>query len=168
MSPNEWDNARVNERRRPPATRAEETARCVEAVDALLPQTQCGRCGYTGCRPYAEAVVGGEAINRCPPGGAPTLLALAELLGCEPPPLPPGWEREWPGRVARVREADCIGCVRCLQACPVDAIVGAPGRMHQVLAQDCTGCELCLPVCPVNCIVLEEAPATSPPPGPGI
>ncbi len=154
-----------NRRSLPPTVTEEVTddlARRTAAVDALLPQTQCGRCGYSACRPYAEAVAAGrEDIDLCPPGGLYTLAALAELLGCEPPPAP-GRGSLQVARVARVREADCIGCVRCLRACPVDAIVGAPGRMHTVLAQDCTGCELCLPVCPTACIVLEAAP-TEPP-----
>jgi electron transport complex protein RnfB len=129
-----------------------------EAIDRLLPQTQCAQCGYPGCRPYAEAIALGEApLNRCPPGGQATVDALARLLGesgsrlaCD---LPPAAE----GLVARVRESECIGCALCLDACPVDAIVGAPRRMHTVIAAECTGCALCLAPCPVDCIELAAA-----------
>jgi len=126
----------------------------VAAIDALLPQTQCGRCGFGGCRPYAEAVAAGRTeINRCPPGGRLTIAALAELLGQAP--LPPARELgdfAARPRVARVEEPYCIGCTKCIQACPVDAIIGARGQMHTVLAELCTGCELCLAPCPVDCI----------------
>ncbi|HTT07324.1 MAG TPA: RnfABCDGE type electron transport complex subunit B [Gammaproteobacteria bacterium] len=129
---------------------AEETDR----IDALLPQTQCGLCGYRGCRPYAEAVVRGEAaINRCPPGGTETVAALADLLGVEPMPAP----AMSPPRVALIDEATCIGCTLCLDACPVDAIIGAPKLMHTVIAALCTGCGLCLPPCPVDCIQLRTS-----------
>ncbi|MEQ8485400.1 MAG: electron transport complex subunit RsxB [Pseudomonadales bacterium] len=123
----------------------------VDAIDALLPQTQCAQCGYPGCRPYAEAVAGGEALNLCPPGGEETQQALARLLGRDPGALPAAP----PAQVARIDEDACIGCFRCVEACPVDAIVGAPQLMHTVLAERCTGCELCLPPCPVDCIDLE-------------
>ena len=127
------------------------------AIDALLPQTQCGRCGYPGCHPYAAAVAAGTAAaTLCAPGGAVTAHALARLLGHEPPARPPPDEAD---RVALVQEADCIGCVRCIQACPVDAIIGAPGWMHTVVAADCTGCGLCVPACPVDCIELVEGGA---------
>lgn len=127
----------------------------VERIDALLPQTQCAQCGYPGCRPYAEAIARGEAdINQCPPGGEAGVRALAELLGREPKPLNPENGAEKPPMVALIVEDDCIGCTKCIQACPVDAIVGAPKRMHTVIADLCTGCELCLPPCPVDCIVL--------------
>lgn len=127
----------------------------VERIDALLPQTQCGQCGYPGCKPYARAIAGGEAdINQCPPGGEAGVRALAELLGREPKPLNPDNGEAKPPLVARVVEEDCIGCTKCIQACPVDAIVGAPKRMHTVIADLCTGCELCLPPCPVDCIDL--------------
>jgi electron transport complex protein RnfB len=121
----------------------------VERIDALLPQTQCGQCGHPGCRPYAEAIAAGEAINRCPPGGEATIRALAELLGREPEPLD-GEEAE--PRVAFIREEECIGCTKCIQACPVDAILGAAKLMHTVIAEECTGCDLCVEPCPVDCI----------------
>ena len=133
----------------------------VDAIDALLPQTQCAQCGYPGCRPYAEAVAVGEALNLCPPGGEETHRALARLLGREPgaPPTNPQ------PKVARIDESACVGCFRCIEACPVDAIVGAPQLMHTVLADRCTGCELCLPPCPVDCIDMEtRAVAVSPRP----
>jgi electron transport complex protein RnfB len=124
-------------------------------IDALRPQTQCTRCGYEGCRPYARAIAAGEAdINQCPPGGEAGIRALAELLGRKPKPLNPANGIEKPTVVARIVEEDCIGCTKCIQACPVDAIVGAPKRMHVVIADLCTGCELCLPPCPVDCIEL--------------
>lgn len=127
----------------------------VDAVDALLPQTQCGRCGYAGCRPYAEALaVGSTELNRCPPGGAATIAALAALLGRAALPLDPACGVEAPAQVAQVDETLCIGCAKCLPACPVDAIVGAPKHMHTVIAAECTGCGLCLPPCPVDCIVM--------------
>ncbi len=124
----------------------------VDAIDALLPQTQCAQCGYPGCRPYAQAVAGGEALNLCPPGGEETQRALSRLLD-RPPGPPPG---EPPPQVARIDEAACIGCFRCVEACPVDAIVGAPQLMHTVLEERCTGCGLCLPPCPVDCIRMDE------------
>lgn len=124
-------------------------------IDRLLPQTQCARCGYPACLPYARAIASGEAdINRCPPGGELGIRALANLLGSDPKPLDPECGVESPPRVAVIREAECIGCAKCIQACPVDAIVGAPKFMHSVLADICTGCELCLPPCPVDCIDL--------------
>ena len=122
-------------------------------IDALLPQTQCTRCGYSGCLPYAAAIVRGEAqINQCPPGGAATIHALAELLGREFLPLNPANGVESAARVAWIDEARCIGCARCLPPCPVDAIVGAAKYLHTVIADRCTGCELCLAPCPVDCI----------------
>jgi electron transport complex protein RnfB len=127
----------------------------VERIDALLPQTQCGQCGYPGCKPYARAIASGEAdINQCPPGGEAGVRALAGLLGREPKSLNPDNGVAKPPLVALVIEEDCIGCTKCIQACPVDAIVGAPKRMHTVIAELCTGCELCLPPCPVDCIDL--------------
>jgi len=121
-----------------------------DQIDALLPQTQCGQCGHPGCRPYAEALARGEdEINKCVPGGEATLLALADLLGREPVALEIA---EKPPAVAVIDEQTCIGCTLCLQACPVDAIVGAAKQLHGVIAADCTGCELCLPPCPVDCI----------------
>lgn len=127
----------------------------VESIDRLLPQTQCGQCNYPGCRPYARAIAAGEAdINQCPPGGEAGVRALAELLGREPKPLNPDNGAVKPPVVALIVEADCIGCTKCILACPVDAIVGAARQMHTVIADLCTGCELCLPPCPVDCIEL--------------
>ena len=131
----------------------------VDRIDRLLPQTQCGQCDYPGCRPYARAIAAGEAdINRCPPGGDAGVRALADLLGREAKPLDPGYGAVKPPVVALIVEADCIGCTKCIQACPVDAIVGAPKQMHTVIADLCTGCELCLPPCPVDCIELLPPP----------
>ena len=129
-------------------------------IDALLPQTQCTRCGYQGCRPYAEAIASGAArINRCPPGGEPVLAALAALLGADAEPVDPDCGPVQPPRVAVIVEAECIGCAKCIDACPTDAIVGARKWMHTVIASECTGCELCIPPCPVDCIVMEPDPA---------
>ena len=127
-------------------------------IDALLPQTQCTRCGYSGCTPYAAAIAGGGAqINQCPPGGQATIEALARLLKRPLLPLNPVHGVESPLRVAWIDEARCIGCARCLAPCPVDAIVGAQKYMHTVLIDRCTGCELCLPPCPVDCIEMRPA-----------
>ena len=122
-----------------------------EQVNALLPQTQCGQCGYPGCKPYAEAIAKGDKINKCPPGGEATIQALADLLDVEAEPLD-AVEGEKPQMVAFIREAECIGCTKCIQACPVDAIVGAAKQMHTVVSPLCTGCELCVAPCPVDCI----------------
>jgi electron transport complex protein RnfB len=133
-------------------------------VDALLPQTQCTRCGHDGCRPYAEAIARGEAdINQCPPGGAATLEALARLTGRPARPIDPARGSVGADLVAVIDEAACIGCARCLPPCPVDAIVGTNRRMHTVIAALCTGCELCLPPCPVDCIRLVPRSAHQPP-----
>jgi electron transport complex protein RnfB len=144
--------------------------RSVQEVDALLPQTQCTRCGYPGCRPYAEALVSGAAeINQCPPGGSATISALAALLGRAPLPLNPQNGCEGPQLVAQIDEAACIGCAKCLPPCPVDAILGAHKRMHTVILSLCTGCELCVAPCPVDCIrMLPRAavPQAPPPPAP--
>jgi electron transport complex protein RnfB len=128
-----------------------------DQVDALLPQTQCAQCGYPGCRPYAEAIASGEAdINQCPPGGEAGIKALADLLGREAKPLNPENGEEKPRTVAVIDEPACIGCTLCIQACPVDAIVGATRQMHTVIETECTGCDLCLPPCPVDCIEMIE------------
>lgn len=125
-------------------------------LDAVLPQTQCGLCGYGGCLPYAKAMADGEAgINLCPPGGVETLHALANLLHCDPTPYEAELtEKALPPRVAIIREAECIGCTKCIQACPVDAIIGSAKLMHTIIPDACTGCELCIPPCPVDCIDL--------------
>jgi electron transport complex protein RnfB len=125
----------------------------VDKIDALLPQTQCGQCGFPGCRPYATAIANGEAdINQCPPGGEVTILALADLLDRDPKPLNPENGEIKPKMLAVIDEQRCIGCTLCIQACPVDAIVGAAKQMHTVIAAECTGCDLCRPPCPVDCI----------------
>lgn len=125
----------------------------VDKVDALLPQSQCGQCGYPGCRPYAEAVAKGEAdINLCVPGGETTMVALADLLGRDPKPLGGEQGGPKPKLVAVIDEQQCIGCTLCIQACPVDAILGAAKHMHTVIGSECTGCELCVAPCPVGCI----------------
>jgi electron transport complex protein RnfB len=132
-----------------------------ERIDALLPQTQCTRCGYPSCMDYASAIAGGEAeINQCPPGGAAGIAALAHLLGREPLPLNPANGVEKPREIALIDEETCIGCTKCIRACPVDAIVGASKLMHTVIADECTGCELCIAPCPVDCIAM--VPATVP------
>ena len=134
----------------------------VVAIDALLPQTQCQRCGYADCHAYAEAMYTGEAeINRCPPGGDATRLALAELLAHEPIALAADVDAYAPENVALIDESACIGCAACLPVCPTDAIVGASKRMHTVIASDCTGCELCIIACPVDCISLEPVATPS-------
>jgi H+/Na+-translocating ferredoxin:NAD+ oxidoreductase subunit B len=129
-----------------------------DGIDALLPQTQCTRCGYAGCRPYAEAIERGAAdINQCPPGGSPLIDALASLTGRPPLPLNPANGVEAPHCIAVIDEDRCIGCAKCLPPCPVDAIIGAPRHMHTVLAEACTGCELCIAPCPVDCISMVPA-----------
>lgn len=122
----------------------------VDQIDGLLPQTQCGQCGYPGCRPYAEAIANGDAINKCPPGGQSTVEALADLLDVEAVPLDA--VEETVKKVAYIREDECIGCTKCIQACPVDAILGAAKQMHTVITAECTGCDLCVEPCPVDCI----------------
>ena len=122
----------------------------VDKIDAVLPQTQCGQCGFPGCKPYATAIAKGEAdINKCPPGGEEGVKKLAELLGVEVKPLD---AEPRPKAVAFIDENTCIGCTLCIQACPVDAILGAAKQMHSIIASECTGCELCLAPCPVDCI----------------
>ncbi len=131
-----------------------------QRIDALLPQTQCTQCGYDGCRPYSEAIAAGEAdINQCPPGGDAGIAMLAALLAREPKPLNPANGLYRPPQVAMIDEEVCIGCTKCIQACPVDAIVGASKLMHTVIASWCTGCELCIPPCPVDCIALAPVAA---------
>lgn len=126
-----------------------------DKIDELLPQTQCGQCGYAGCRPYAEAIASGAAnINQCPPGGEATMLALADLLGRDSKPLGAEYGVEKPKEVAVIDERTCIGCTLCIQACPVDAILGAAKQMHTVIESECTGCELCVPPCPVECVTM--------------
>ncbi|MBT0960728.1 electron transport complex subunit RsxB [Denitromonas iodatirespirans] len=133
----------------------------VDNIDAILPQTQCGQCGYPGCRPYAEAIANGEAdINQCPPGGEEGIRHLADLLGREFKPLDEEHGVEKPKSVAVIDEQICIGCTLCIQACPVDAIVGAAKQMHTVVESECTGCELCVAPCPVDCITMEPLKET--------
>ncbi len=130
------------------------------AIDALLPQTQCTQCGYAACRPYAHAIAAGEAdINQCPPGGEPVVFALARLTGRAAKPLNPANGEYRAPQVAVIDEEICIGCTKCIQACPVDAIVGASKLMHTVIASWCTGCELCIAPCPVDCIALAPVAA---------
>lgn len=130
----------------------------VERLDRLLPQTQCGQCGFDGCRPYAQAMARGEAgVERCPPGGDEGARALARLLEVPVQPFDRQRGQHLPPQVALITEADCIGCTKCIQACPVDAIVGGAKFMHTVLEDLCTGCGLCLPPCPVDCIQMVPA-----------
>lgn len=123
-----------------------------DQIEALLPQTQCGQCSFPGCRPYAEAIANGESINKCPPGGESTIQALADLLDLEVIPLDAEHGEEAIKTVAYIREDECIGCTKCIQACPVDAILGAAKLMHTVIKSECTGCDLCVEPCPVDCI----------------
>ncbi|MFK5948157.1 MAG: electron transport complex subunit RsxB [Methylococcales bacterium] len=128
-----------------------------EQIDALLPQTQCTKCGYAGCKPYAQAISEKKAdINQCPPGGSAGISKLAALLGINEKPLNPDFGTEQPRKVAFIIEADCIGCTKCLPPCPVDAILGANKQMHTVIAVECTGCELCIAPCPVDCIIMQD------------
>ncbi len=131
----------------------------IDQIDAVLPQTQCGKCGYSGCRPYAEAIAEGRAdINQCPPGDQVGILKIAELLKVSPKPLNTTHGFPSPYKVvAMIDEHLCIGCTFCLKACPVDAIVGAAKQMHTVIAAECTGCELCIAPCPMDCISLIPA-----------
>lgn len=132
----------------------------IDAIDAILPQTQCGECGYSGCRPYAEALARQAAsIDHCPPGGVETVKALGALLNIDPAPyLEAVAQATRPPAVAVIREAECIGCTKCIQACPVDAIIGTAKHMHVVIPHECTGCGLCVAPCPVDCIDLHEQP----------
>ncbi|TAL61860.1 MAG: RnfABCDGE type electron transport complex subunit B [Legionella sp.] len=133
----------------------------VKEIDALLPQTQCGECSYSGCLPYAEALAQGSAsINKCPPGGAATVNALGKLLNIDPTPyLQEAEEKTRAPSLALIREEECIGCTKCIKACPVDAIIGSGKLMHAVLAHECTGCGLCVAPCPVDCIEMVDLPA---------
>lgn len=144
----------IDARQAGPAT--EHTEHLIAQIDAVLPQTQCRQCGYEGCEPYAKAIAAGEAnINQCPPGGEAGIRALANLLQRPYLPLNPAHGVTKPKAVAVIDEATCIGCTLCIQACPVDAILGASRLMHTVIQQECTGCELCLPPCPVDCIDMQ-------------
>lgn len=127
----------------------------VEKIDAILPQSQCAQCGYPGCKPYAQAVgENGEAINKCAPGGEQVMLKIAELLGVDPQPIGDGQNATPVKKIAYIDEVNCIGCVKCIQVCPVDAIVGATRSMHTVITDACTGCDLCVAPCPTNCITM--------------
>lgn len=132
----------------------------IDQINDILPQTQCGQCGYPGCKPYATAIAGGDVINKCPPGGESTIIELANLLGVEPMELDAEHGVEDVRKVAYIREPECIGCTKCIQACPVDAILGAAKHMHTVIVDECTGCDLCVEPCPVDCI--DMIPASSP------
>jgi electron transport complex protein RnfB len=127
----------------------------LEKINDLLPQTQCGQCGFPGCRPYAEAIISGTAeINQCAPGGEATIIAIGNFLARPALAPDPAFGTSQPAQIAVIDEEICIGCALCLQACPVDAILGAPQFMHTVIAAECTGCELCIAPCPVDCIVM--------------
>lgn len=131
-----------------------------QQIDDLLPQTQCGQCGYPGCKPYAEAVANGEAINKCAPGGEETIKKMADLLGVEVQPLDENHATDNTPKVAFIIEEDCIGCTKCIQACPVDAIIGTTKQMHTVIVDECTGCDLCVAPCPVDCIEMRPIETT--------
>lgn len=149
----------------PLSLKAPNGASLADRLDALLPQTQCTRCGYPDCRRYADAIAeGAAAINRCPPGGADGIARLAAATGQPPLPLDTACGAEGPRLLAVIDEAWCIGCTLCIAACPVDAIIGTNKHMHTVIEADCTGCELCVPVCPVDCISLVPAQAGEAPP----
>jgi len=131
----------------------------VEQIDALLPQSQCGQCGYPGCKPYAEAIANGDQITKCVPGGQPLVVKIADLLGVEVPAMDGVAEPEV--KVALIHEDMCIGCTKCIQACPVDAIIGTNKAMHTVIPDLCTGCELCVAPCPTNCIEMVKQQTTT-------
>ena len=131
----------------------------VEKIDAILPQSQCGQCGYPGCKPYAEAIANGDAITKCVPGGQPLVVKIADLLGVDVPTMDGVEEPET--KVAFIHEDLCIGCTKCIQACPVDAIVGSNKAMHTIIADFCTGCELCVAPCPTNCIEMIKPKKTA-------
>lgn len=130
----------------------------VDKIDALLPQTQCAQCGYPGCKPYAQAIAKGDSITKCVPGGRPLVIKLADLMGVEPPAS--DLENEPEAKVAFIHEDLCIGCTKCVQFCPVDAIIGSNKTMHTVISDLCTGCELCVAPCPTNCIEMQTIPKT--------
>jgi electron transport complex protein RnfB len=133
----------------------------IDQINALLPQTQCGQCGFRGCQPYAEAIASGQAdINQCPPGGDEGAIEIAHLLGVPAKPLNTQFGQHKPKQVAFIIEEDCIGCTKCIAVCPVDAILGAAKFMHTVIASECTGCELCIAPCPVDCIVMKPVEPT--------
>ncbi|WP_029407414.1 electron transport complex subunit RsxB [Thiomicrorhabdus sp. Milos-T2] len=133
-----------------------------ERIDKILPQTQCGQCGYPGCKPYAEALAKGETeVNKCVPGGTEVMILISEITGLEPKEMETVEEEDKPKEVARINEDLCIGCVLCIKACPVDAILGATKLMHTVIEKECTGCELCVPVCPVDCIDMQPIPLST-------
>ena len=128
-----------------------------EKINAILPQTQCGKCDFSGCKPYANAIADGKAdINQCPPGGKNGIIKIAKLLKVEYKPLNKKYGVIKPKSTAIIKEEDCIGCTLCILACPVDAILGAAKQMHTVIQEECTGCELCVDPCPVDCIVIEH------------
>ncbi len=131
-----------------------------ELIDNILPQSQCGQCGYNGCRPYAEAIANGEMINRCVPGGEQVMLKLADFLNLDPQPLGKDIPVESTRKIAYIDEANCIGCTKCIKACPVDAIVGSARFMHTVIEDICTGCTLCVAPCPTDCIVMRVVSTT--------
>ncbi len=134
-----------------------------EQIDAILPQTQCQKCGFNGCKPYAVAITEKQAdINQCPPGGEKGIQALAKLLSVASKPLNPQYGIEQPRSVAVIIEKDCIGCTKCLPPCPVDAILGASKHMHTVITSECTGCELCIAPCPVDCIIMQPVENNDP------
>ena len=134
----------------------------IEKIDSILPQTQCGQCGYPGCKPYATAIANGEAdINQCPPGGDDGIHKLADLLGVDYKPLNEEHGTPKPKSIAIIDEKTCIGCTLCIQACPVDAILGSAKHMHTIIEKECTGCELCLPPCPVDCIEMSPIKETT-------
>jgi electron transport complex protein RnfB len=136
-----------------------ESLTLIDQINSLLPQTQCGQCSFQGCRPYAEAIASGVAdINQCPPSGDEGIRDLADLLGMPPKPLNTQFGQHKPASVALIIEEDCIGCTKCIAACPVDAILGASKFMHTVIASECTGCELCVAPCPVDCIIMQPTP----------
>ncbi len=155
--------ATANRHRLPGGLAPLRRAALAQRIDAALPQTQCTRCGYPDCASYAPAIAAGEAgIDRCPPGGEAGVRRLAQVTGLVPVPLSAEVEPEGPRRLAVIDENWCIGCTKCIQACPVDCIVGAPKQMHTVIEAECTGCELCVPVCPVDCIALVPSGDASP------